>query len=73
VVGTVGTNHGHSAVVTGAQLSAADAVTLDITGSSDHPHTVSLSADEVQQIAAGTRVSKDSSTDAAHRHTVTFN
>jgi len=72
-VGTVGSNHGHSAVVTSAMLTAALAVDVDITGTSSHPHTVTLSADEVQQIGAGARVSKESSTDAAHSHTVTFN
>jgi hypothetical protein len=72
-VGTVSSNHGHSAVITGAALTAAGALSLDITGTADHPHTVTLSADEVQQIAAAARVSKDSSTDASHSHTVTFN
>jgi hypothetical protein len=72
-VGTVGSNHGHSAVITGAQLTAAGEVLLDITGNATHPHTVVLSAGEVQQIADGQRVSKESSFDASHSHTVTFN
>ncbi len=72
-VGTVSSNHGHSAVITGAELTAAGALSLNITGTADHPHTVTLSADEVQQIAAAARVSKESSTDASHSHTVTFN
>jgi len=72
-VGTVGSNHGHAATITGAQLTAGDALELDITGTSSHPHTVMLSADEIQQIGTGARVSKESSTDAAHSHTVTFN
>lgn len=72
-VGTVGSNHGHGATITGAQLTAGDALELDITGTSSHPHTVMLSADEIQQIGTGARVSKESSTDAAHSHTVTFN
>ena len=72
-VGTVSSNHGHSAVVTAAQITAADDLELDITGTSSHPHTVTLSADEIQQIGTGARVSKESSTDASHSHTVTFN
>jgi hypothetical protein len=73
ISGTVGSNHGHSAVITAAQLTAAEEVSLDITGDSSHPHTVDLSAAEVQQIGAGQRVSKESSNDASHTHTVTFN
>ncbi len=72
-VGTVGSNHGHSAVVEAARLAAPEEVSLDITGTSSHPHTVGLSADEIEQIGAGARVSKESSVDASHSHTVTFN
>ena len=72
-VGTVGTNHGHAAVITAAQLSSPTELTLDITGSSSHPHTVTLLAEEVRQIGSGGRVSKESSTDESHSHTVTFN
>ena len=72
-VGTVSSNHGHAAVITAAQLGEGGDLALDITGTSSHPHTVMLSADEVAQVAAGTRVSKESSVDASHSHTVTFN
>jgi hypothetical protein len=71
--GVVGSNHGHRAVITAAQLTAAAEVALDIRGDSDHPHSVTLAAAEVTSIAAGQRVSKESSTDASHSHTVTFN
>jgi hypothetical protein len=73
VSGTVSANHGHTAVIGAARLAAPEAVELDITGGSDHPHTVELSADEVQQIADGQQVSKPSSVDQGHSHTVTFN
>ena len=72
-VGTVSINHGHTAVITAAQLQAGDAVTLDIRGQSDHPHTVSLTTDQVMQIAGGARVSATSSNEQAHDHVVTFN
>ncbi len=71
--GAIGSNHGHAAVITAAQLTAAGALNLDIRGSSDHPHTVTLTAAEVASIAANQRVSKESSTDSAHSHSVTFN
>lgn len=71
--GTVSANHGHTAVVTNVELTAGGAVRLDIRGSADHPHTVDLTAAEVAAIAGGQRFSIDSSSDAGHRHTVTFN
>lgn len=72
-VGSVSANHGHTATINAAQLSAGAALTLQIRGTSDHPHTVQLSAGEVTQIAGGSRVSKNSSVDDGHDHTVTFN
>jgi len=69
----VSNNHGHSAVVTGAQLTAGNDLLLDIRGASDHPHTVALSRSELDTIAAGRQVVKGSSTDQFHAHTVTFN
>ena len=73
ITGSISANHGHSAVITGAQLSAGNIVTLEIRGTATHPHTVELTAGEVQQLAARQRVARESSTDDGHRHTVTFN
>ena len=73
VAGSVGTNHGHMASVTGAQITAAGAVTLNIQGTAPHPHTVELTADEVRRIGQRQQVAKTSSTDAGHSHVVTFN
>ena len=78
VSGSVSANHGHSAVIDSARLTAGNAVVLDIRGSATHPHTVELSSQEVSQIAARQRVSKlssdDDSPDAGrHNHMVTFN
>lgn len=72
-VGSVGTNHGHSAVITSAQLSAGAGLTLGIQGTSTHPHSVTLAASDVAAIASGQRVTKESSSDAGHSHQVTFN
>ena len=71
--GSVGDNHGHTAVITSAQLQAGNALALNIQGSAPHPHTVQLTATEVQQIANGQQVSKVSSNNDAHTHLVTFN
>jgi len=71
--GVISANHGHRAVITDVQLKAGNGVTLDIQGTANHPHTVELTAQQIQAIADGQRVSQLSSTDQAHSHTVTFN
>jgi hypothetical protein len=82
--GTISANHGHVATVTGAQLQASGAVALNIRGTADHDHAVQLSADQVRQVSAGTRVAQTSTESAAtpdgygsstpgHSHSVTFN
>jgi hypothetical protein len=76
--GSISENHAHTATVTSVELTAGNAVTLNIRGSADHPHTVDLTAAEVVQIRDGQRVSKTSSTDSSaafgtHLHSVTFN
>ena len=73
VAGAISGNHGHTAVVTAAQITAANSVTLDIRGTADHPHTLSLSAAEVGMIGSSQTVAKTSSSDDGHSHTVTFN
>jgi hypothetical protein len=71
--GSISANHGHSAVITSAQLTAAGGITLSIAGSAGHNHTVTLAASEITAIAGSQRVSKESSSDNGHSHTVTFN
>ena len=75
--GTVANNHGHAAVITGAQVTAGGALRLDIRGLADHPHTVELTAAEVSAVVSGEAVSKmsntgESSAYTAHNHMVTF-
>jgi len=73
--GVVASAGGHThtgADITAAQLTAGNAISLTLVGSG-HTHTLALSQSELAQISAGTRVSKDSSNDQAHMHTVTFN
>jgi hypothetical protein len=71
--GSISANHGHRAVITAAELTAGGAVSLDIRGTADHTHTVSLTAAQVQSIAASQRVSMVSTSSNSHDHTVTFN
>jgi hypothetical protein len=72
-VGVISSNHGHSAVITGAQLTAGGALELNIQGAATHPHTVSLTAAEISMIAGNQQVAKQSTTNNGHSHTVTFN
>jgi hypothetical protein len=72
-VGSVSNNHGHVAVITGARLTEGGALSLDIRGTATHTHTVELTAADMTAIAGNQRVAKDSTTDSAHSHTVTFN
>lgn len=71
--GTISDNHGHVATVTGAQLLAANAVQLDIRGTADHTHQVTLPVDAIQAIQAGRPAFTSSTNTSGHDHTVTFN
>jgi hypothetical protein len=71
--GTISANHGHTATITGAQLTAGGDLTIQLTQGDGHTHSVSLTGAEVVQIRGNQRVSKESSSTAGHSHTVTFN
>ena len=73
VSGVIGANHDHVATITSAQLTAGTAISLNIQGASGHPHTVEMLANDLTVIRRGASVTKTSSTDLAHNHTVTFN
>lgn len=71
---SVANNHGHSAFISSAQLSANQSLILNIQGSAAHNHTVSLTSAEVNAIRQGSRVTKSSSLQTdGHAHTITFN
>ncbi len=72
-VGAISANHGHTATLTAAVLTAGNGLTLEIRGSASHPHTVAISGAEGVQVRDGQRVAKASSVDDNHNHTVTFN
>ena len=72
-VGTVSVNHGHVATITAAQITTGGALSVDIRGTADHPHTISLTAAQVASIGQNQQVSVVSTTDNAHNHTVRFN
>jgi hypothetical protein len=70
---TISNNHGHVAALTGAQVSAGRAITLDIRGTADHSHTLDLTNDDVVRLQTRQRVDKDATANNSHTHRVTFN
>lgn len=62
----------HSIDVPVSDVEAGVEVSYDITGESDHPHTVVVTADDFARIAAGERVTITSSVDDMHDHDVTL-
>ena len=63
---------GVSITITGAQLTAANALLLNLQGTASHNHTLELSANEIAQIRDGATVAREC-TGATHTHMVTFN
>ena len=77
VTGVISANHSHSAVITGAQITAGTALTLNIQGTAAHPHTLAISQADLTALKNRQTVTKESTTDFSntfgnHAHTVTF-
>jgi hypothetical protein len=72
VTGSISANHGHTAVITGAQITAGNAVSLNIQGTATHAHTVEISQTDLQNLKNRQAVTRDSTNNSGHTHTVTF-
>lgn len=70
---SISANHGHQAVITGAQLTAGNGLRVDIRGQADHSHSIELSDAQVVQVRGGSRVSVASTDGQGHTHAVVFN
>jgi hypothetical protein len=70
--GAISNNHGHVAVITSGQLTAANTLALSLQGTASHNHMLELSAAEVMQIRDGRTLAKECS-GTSHTHVVTFN
>lgn len=73
IIGRITLNHDHTARLVDADLVRASDLALDITGTSDHPHTIRLTVAQLRAIGRGERVAVTSSFDGGHTHRVTFN
>ena len=69
--GAVSGNHGHALVIPAAALDSPSAVTYDIRGNADHPHSVTFTPAQLQELKAGQSVTVLSTTNASHDHSVT--
>ena len=67
----ISANHGHTLVVSAADVAAGRPKTYSIAGAARHDHTVTLTAADFASLAAGRVVAVTSSDGAGHTHTVT--
>ena len=77
VTGVISANHSHSAVITGAQITAGSAFTINVQGTAVHSHTVAITQADLTSLNNRRSVARESSTDFSntygnHSHTVTF-
>lgn len=74
--GSISSNHGHSVTLTAAQQQEGADVTLTLSagtiGGGTHTHLLGLRAADVAAVAAGSRMSVETSVTAGHSHTVLF-
>ncbi len=77
ITGVISANHSHTGVITGAQITAGNAITFSIQGTAVHSHTLSITQADLTTLKNRQSVAKDSSTDnsntyGVHSHIVTF-
>jgi len=68
---SIAANHGHAMTVSTADVAAGSPKSYNITGTSGHLHTVSLSSTHFASLAANQQVIVTSSSGNGHTHTVT--
>ena len=73
VSGVIANNHGHSVVITGAEVTAGRSVAKDIRGNADHSHMLELTNDDIVRLQQRQRVERDATANNTHTHRVTFN
>ncbi|TKC99576.1 hypothetical protein [Polyangium fumosum] len=68
LVARIGRNHGHAFTIVAADVLAGVDKTYDLTGTSGHPHTVTVTAADFKRIGAGQIVRLASSREGGHIH-----
>jgi hypothetical protein len=69
---TISSNHSHTCVVPPADIDAGVEKSYDITGTSNHPHTIKVTAAQFATLRAGGQVTITSTFDDGHTHNVTL-
>jgi len=69
---SIGGNHGHSILVTTADISAATEKTYTITGSATHAHMVTLTASHFADLADDKSVTTITTSSDGHTHNITI-
>ncbi|HVK66418.1 MAG TPA: hypothetical protein VM694_18170 [Polyangium sp.] len=68
LVARIGRNHGHGFTIVAADVLAGVDKTYDLTGTSGHPHTVTVTAADFKKLGAGQIVRLASSREGGHIH-----
>lgn len=63
-------NHGHDMHIASADFDAGQSKTYSIKGTSDHDHTVTLTAQDFSDLKSGKKVVKESTSSAGHSHPI---
>ena len=69
-VSTIESNHGHVLIVSKADVTTGAQKSYDITGTADHPHTVTVTVDMFARLKGNTSITMASTTDDGHSHGV---
>ncbi len=69
---SIGTNHGHTLTVSAADVAAGTEKTYNIQGTSDHAHSVTVTAAQFTSLQSNQQISSTSSNDSGHTHSVTI-
>ncbi|MFH6603707.1 hypothetical protein ACEZ3G_09485 [Maribacter algicola] len=67
----IGSNHGHTLVVSKADVNAGNEKTYSIQGSSGHDHTITITAENFTSLKNNSSISVVSTNDDDHTHSVT--
>jgi hypothetical protein len=69
---SIGSNHGHSIVVSAADVTAGVDKTYNIQGSSAHMHSITVSSAQFADLQNNQQVTGTSTSDSGHTHSVTI-
>lgn len=65
---TITSNHGHAISIDAADLDGGQSKTYSIIGTSQHDHSVTLTAQDFADLKSGKTVTKESTNTAGHSH-----